>query len=46
MKNNREVLNQAIEIYGTEAQLNVAIEEFSASINDIWITQKSLRKFR
>ena len=35
MKNNREVLNQAIETYGAEAQLNVAIEEFSELIKEI-----------
>ena len=35
MKNNREVLNQAIETYGAESQLNVAIEEFSELIKEI-----------
>ena len=34
-KNNREVLRQAIETYGAEAQLNVAIEEFSELIKEI-----------
>lgn len=50
MKNDRAVLKQAIETYGAEAQLNVAIEEFaeltkkSANTNDIWITQNPLLK--
>lgn len=35
MRNDREVLMQAIETYGAEAQLNVAIEEFSELIKEI-----------
>ena len=35
MKNDRAVLKQAIETYGAEAQLNVAIEEFSELIKEI-----------
>ena len=35
MKNDRAVLKQAIETYGAEAQLNVAIEEFAELIKEI-----------
>ena len=35
MKNDKAVLKQAIETYGAEAQLNVAIEEFSELIKEI-----------
>lgn len=35
MKNDISVLRQAIETYGAEAQLNVAIEEFSELIKEI-----------
>ena len=35
MKNDGAVLRQAIEAYGAEAQLNVAIEEFSELIKEI-----------
>lgn len=35
MKNDIAVLKQAIETYGSEAQLNVAIEEFSELIKEI-----------
>ena len=35
MKNDRAVLKQAIETYGAEAQLNVAIEEFSELTKEI-----------
>ena len=35
IKNDISVLRQAIETYGAEAQLNVAIEEFSELIKEI-----------
>lgn len=35
MKNDIEVLKQAIETYGAEAQLNVAIEEFAELTKEI-----------
>ena len=35
MKNDIAVLRKAIETYGSEAQLNVAIEEFSELIKEI-----------
>ena len=35
MKNDGAVLRQVIETYGAEAQLNVAIEEFSELIKEI-----------
>ena len=35
MKNDIAVLKQTIETYGAEAQLNVAIEEFSELIKEI-----------
>lgn len=35
MKNDISVLRQAIETYGAESQLNVAIEEFSELIKEI-----------
>lgn len=35
MKNDRAVLKQAIETYGAEAQLNVAIEEFAELTKEI-----------
>ncbi len=35
MKNDGAVFRQAIEIYGAETQLNVAIEEFSELIKEI-----------
>lgn len=35
MKNDISVLKQAIETYGAESQLNVAIEEFSELIKEI-----------
>ena len=35
MKNDRAILKQAIETYGTEAQLNVAIEEFAELTKEI-----------
>ena len=35
MKNDRAILKQAIETYGAEAQLNVAIEEFAELTKEI-----------
>ena len=35
MKNSRVVLRQAIETYGAESQLDIAIEEFSELIKEI-----------
>ena len=41
MKNDIAVLKQAIETYGAEAQLNVAIEEFSELIKEICYRRSS-----
>ena len=35
MKNDRAILKQAIETYGAEAQLNIAIEEFAELTKEI-----------